>query len=207
MASLLLADDSRTTEQVVRLSLEPEGHEVTVRPDGESAWELLQNQGADLALIDVELPGIDGYSLCRRIRQEGRNPQLPVILLGGAGAPLDAAEALACGCREWLVKPLDAEVLASVVGELLERSTTGSAGTAAEPLELAAEQCAARLTWMDHRMLTPVIPPPESRPPVLSEEHLQALSESLSRRLAEALPELVSRTVRDLVSPSSVSST
>jgi DNA-binding response OmpR family regulator len=204
MPSLLLADDSRTTEQLVRLSLEPEGYEITVRPDGESAWDFLQSGSPDLALIDVGLPGIDGYSLCRRIRTEGSDPQLPVILLGGAGVPVDSAQALACGCRDWLVKPLDAEVLASVVGELLTRSAGSETAPApaVEPLVLAANQCSARLTRVGHKALSPV-----AHFRALDEETVRALSESLTRRLTEALPEMVSRTVRELVSPSSVSST
>lgn len=204
MPSLLLADDSRTTEQVVRLSLEPEGYEITVRPDGESAWDFLQRESPDLALIDVGLPGIDGYSLCRRIRTEGSDPRLPVILLGGASVPVDTAQALACGCRDWLVKPLDAEVLVSVVGELLAKSAGDESAPAqtAEPLVLAANQCVARLTRLGHKSLSPA-----ARLRAMDEATVRALSESLARRLAEALPEMVSRMVRELVSPSSVSST
>lgn len=203
MPSLLLADDSRTTEQLVRLSLEPEGYAITVRPDGESAWDFLQNGNPDLALIDVGLPGVDGYSLCRRIRTEGSNPRLPVILLGGAGAPVDTVQALACGCRDWLVKPLDAEVLAAVVGELLARPAGDNTtpDPAAEPLRIATDQCAARLSRLAHRTLSPA-----TRFPALDDATARALSESLVRRLTDALPEMVSRTVRELVSPSSVSS-
>lgn len=200
MPRLLLADDSRTTEQLLRLALEPEGFQVIARPDGPSAWAAVLAQDVDLVLADVALPGIDGYELCRRIQAEPATVRFPVVLLGSAGAPVDAARALMSGCREWLVKPLDADVLVGVVNRLTqpapETDADSKQSSADRPIPLTLDQCRTRLSWLpdlEHRPSAA----PAAAPAVATATDEQALVEAVVGRLNSVLPELVRQAVKD----------
>jgi len=101
---LLLADDSITTRALERSILEAAGYEVIIANDGLSAWKLLQEQGADLLLSDVEMPQMDGLSLTETIRASTRFRDLPVILLTSRDAEEDRARGLRAGADAYLVK-------------------------------------------------------------------------------------------------------
>lgn len=101
---LLLADDSLTTRALERSILEAAGYEVIVAVDGQNAWQLLQERGADLLLSDVEMPKMDGLSLTQTVRTSTRFRDLPVILLTSRDSPDDRARGLEAGANAYLVK-------------------------------------------------------------------------------------------------------
>lgn len=208
MPRVLLADDNRTSEQVVRLALEPENIEVHARTDWESAWTFLAEEGADVVLIDVGLPQIDGYEFCRRIRSGPTTAHLPVVLLGTVTSPVDAAQALICGCREWMTKPLDAGVLAGVVQRVLGESVKPVPGPDFEPIRLTRDECLAPPVWLPLNMkpAVPQPPPVRSAEPALDHTALdaKALAELLTANLKEALPELVRRALQSSAAPPAV---
>src|SRR5262249_30411034 len=78
---ILVADDSVTTRALEKTILEAAGYAVEVAPDGEAAWHLLQERGADLLVSDVEMPKVDGFALTERVRASRRFAWLPVILV------------------------------------------------------------------------------------------------------------------------------
>ena len=117
---LLLADDSLTTRALERSILEAAGYDVIVAVDGQNAWQLLQERGADLLLSDVEMPRIDGLTLAQTVRSSARFRDLPVILLTSRDSPEDRARGLEAGANAYLVKStFDQTKLLQVIEQLL----------------------------------------------------------------------------------------
>ena len=101
---VLLADDSVTTRTLEKSILEAAGYEVITAPDGEQAFKLLQERGADIVLSDVEMPRLDGFGLAEAIRKSPRFRDLPVVLLTALSSEEDRARGLAAGASAYLVK-------------------------------------------------------------------------------------------------------
>ena len=101
-AKILAVDDEREIADLVELYLKNEGFTVYKCYDGDKALELIQSQPMDLALLDVMLPGIDGFELCRVIRE---SYTYPVIMLTARGEELDKINGLALGADDYITKP------------------------------------------------------------------------------------------------------
>lgn len=101
---VLLADDSVTTRTLEKSILESAGYEVITAPDGEQAFKLLQERGADIVVSDVEMPRLDGFGLTEAIRKSPRFRELPVVLLTALSSEDDRARGLAAGADAYLVK-------------------------------------------------------------------------------------------------------
>src|SRR5262249_13875702 len=91
---LILADDSVTTRTLEKSILEAAGYDVATAADGSSAWQLLQETGADAIVSDVEMPKMDGFMLTRAIRGSKRFRDLPVILLTALETPHDRTQGM-----------------------------------------------------------------------------------------------------------------
>lgn len=117
---LLLADDSLTTRALERSILEAAGYDVVVAVDGQAAWQLLQERGADLLLSDVEMPRMDGLSLTKTVRSSARFRNLPVILLTSRDSAEDRARGLEAGANAYLIKSaFDQTKLLQAIEQLL----------------------------------------------------------------------------------------
>jgi CheY-like chemotaxis protein len=113
---LLVAEDDPTFANVVRFTLEHHGFDVTVVGDGQTAWEKLQQGGFDLLVSDYQMPRMSGGDLCRRIRQEPRFTELPIILVSAKRLELDTAQlARDFGVRFIFSKPFSPRRLAWAV--------------------------------------------------------------------------------------------
>lgn len=102
---LLLADDSVTIQKVVNLTFADEGIDVTAVGDGNAAMEKFVESTPDLVMVDVNMPGVDGYKICEIIKQDEETKHIPVILLVGSFEPFDEEEALRVGADDYLTKP------------------------------------------------------------------------------------------------------
>jgi len=116
---ILAVDDDPTAVAALRQILSQRGYDVTTTASGEEAAALLAEQTFDLAILDVSLPGISGYDLCRQIRKDGRTQDLPVIFLTAKALLLDQAEGEDAGSDLYLVKPVLATKLLNMVGMFL----------------------------------------------------------------------------------------
>src|SRR5687768_17617464 len=99
---LLVAEDDRDLVALLEYALRREGYTVAVAADGRQALERWEAEQPDLVLLDVGLPRIDGFEVCRRIRQAGTTP---VILLTGKREEEDVVRGLALGADDYVVKP------------------------------------------------------------------------------------------------------
>ncbi|MEJ7847519.1 MAG: response regulator [Pyrinomonadaceae bacterium] len=117
---LLLADDSITIQKVVNLTFADEGIDVTTVGDGDTALEKISEIAPDIVLLDVHMPGLNGYQLCEIIRENEATKNLPVILLVGSFEPFDENEATRVGANAHMTKPFHSirELIAQVTGLL-----------------------------------------------------------------------------------------
>lgn len=123
---LLLADDSVTIQKVVNLTFAGEGIEVFTVGDGDAAMRKFTEDAPDLVLADVNMPGLDGYRICEKIKQNAATKNIPVILLAGSFEPFDEAEARRVGADDFLIKPFQSiRQLVSKVSDLLDAKTNG----------------------------------------------------------------------------------
>jgi two-component system, chemotaxis family, sensor kinase CheA len=101
---VLVADDSITTRTLEQSVLEAAGYRVVTAVDGLDAWQRLQDQPFDAVVADVEMPRMDGLTLCERIRASGRFRELPVVLVTGLETPADRARGMEAGADAYLTK-------------------------------------------------------------------------------------------------------
>lgn len=102
---LLLADDSVTIQKVVNLTFADEGIEVIAVGSGDAAMEKMAEVSPDLVMADINMPGLTGYQVCERIKQDENYKNTPVILLVGSFEPFDEEEAKRVGANDFLTKP------------------------------------------------------------------------------------------------------
>ncbi len=130
MARVLVIDDDVTVREVVVTYLRAAGYDVAEADDGQSGLAAHQQQRADLVLLDVMMPGLDGLEVCRRLRLAG---DVPVILLTALGAEQDRVVGLETGADDYVTKPFSPRELVLRVESLLRRSS-GTQGGSAPPV-------------------------------------------------------------------------
>jgi PAS domain S-box-containing protein len=108
---VLLVDDNADAREMYGMVLEADGHEVYEAGDGARALDLFHRARPDVAIVDIGLPGMDGYELARRIRSEAEGQQVTLIALTGYGFPEDRERSRAAGFDRHLVKPAAPEDL------------------------------------------------------------------------------------------------
>lgn len=119
---LLLADDSITIQKVVALTFAGEDIEVTAVPDGSRALDKARELKPDIVLADISMPGLNGYELCERIRDDSVLAGTPVLLLVGSFEPFDEEKAARAGASGRLTKPFDTSELVGTVRAKLEEA-------------------------------------------------------------------------------------
>jgi len=116
---ILAVDDDVQVLSLVRDTLEMEGYRVITADRGEAAVAAFEQQLPDLVVLDIMLPGIDGYAVCRRIRSSS---QVPIIMLTGRGSDEEKVRGLDAGADDYVPKPFSIEELLARVRAVLRRS-------------------------------------------------------------------------------------
>jgi twitching motility two-component system response regulator PilG len=116
--SVMVVDDSPTIRKLVGLTMTKNGYRVVEAGDGEEALEQIRAEGVpDLVLVDVVMPGMDGLTLCKRIRQDPVTARVPVIILSAHDGFLDKVRGKMAGSDRYLTKPFEPAALVRVVRE------------------------------------------------------------------------------------------
>ncbi|MET9851271.1 two-component system response regulator CseB [Streptomyces ossamyceticus] len=124
---VLFVEDDDVIREATQLALERDGFAVTAMPDGLSGLEAFRADRPDIALLDVMVPGLDGVSLCRRIRDEST---VPVIMLSARADSIDVVLGLEAGADDYVTKPFDGAVLVARIRAVLRRFGHASGGDA-----------------------------------------------------------------------------
>jgi DNA-binding response OmpR family regulator len=119
VARVLVVDDDHTVREVVVSYLRAHRHEVVEAADGETALRVMRETPADLVVLDLMLPGIDGLEVCRRLRTAS---EVPVIMLTALGSETDRVVGLERGADDYVTKPFSPRELALRVDSVLRRS-------------------------------------------------------------------------------------
>jgi DNA-binding response OmpR family regulator len=117
---ILVADDERDIRNLVKISLEENGYSVLAAQDGKEAWGIFTSHDVQLAILDVMMPVMDGFTLLRKMREHST---IPVILLTARTDDVDKVLGLGLGADDYIEKPFSITELVARVGAQLRRST------------------------------------------------------------------------------------
>ena len=120
MSHLLLVEDDAGVAELLALAMRSLGHTVTVAPDGYAGLDALDRETVDVVLLDVMMPGIDGFETARRMRVRS---QVPIVMLTARSDPVDIVAGLECGADDYVTKPAEPRVLDARVKAILRRAT------------------------------------------------------------------------------------
>lgn len=118
---ILVVEDEPKIADTLKLGLSEHGYEVDVAYDGRIGVKLFDAKPFDLVVLDVNLPGMNGYALCQHIRK--KNPQVPVVMLTALSSLEDKVEGYDAGADDYLVKPFEFKELLMKIRVLLKRSS------------------------------------------------------------------------------------
>jgi phosphate regulon transcriptional regulator PhoB len=118
-ATVLLIEDERAIIELLKYNLTREGYGVVCATDGETGLELLEHQEVDLVLLDLMLPGMQGFDVCRILRERSRTRALPIIMLTARAEEADKVLGLELGADDYVTKPFSVrELLARIRAQL-----------------------------------------------------------------------------------------
>src|SRR6201993_4288690 len=116
---ILVVDDNETNPDILITRLEKHGYELLQAGDGEEALASVAQHRPDLILLDVEMPKLDGFEVCRRLKNDPAMPFIPIVLVTARSASQDVITGLDAGADEYLTKPIDHAALIARVRSML----------------------------------------------------------------------------------------
>ena len=120
MFQILVVDDDKNTRRLLRAVLEQNGYTVITAANGEDAMDQLAQHAVDLVLLDIMMPGMDGYTFTKEIR-DGRS-ELPILMISAKQLPEDRHQGFLVGTDDYMTKPLDLEEMLLRIKALLRRA-------------------------------------------------------------------------------------
>ena len=143
VGSILLVEDDASVREAVALALEGDGHRVETAVSGEEALSRWRQFHPDLVLLDVMLPGTDGFEVCRQIR---RDDQVPIVILTARSDPIDVVVGLESGADDYVTKPFETRVLLARVKAVLRRQAREPQARALRVGDLGVDPAAMTVT-------------------------------------------------------------
>lgn len=125
MKTILVVDDERNIVELVRLYLEKEGFNVVAASDGEQALAQYERHAPDLVVLDLMLPKLDGFEVCRELRRRG---DTPILMLTARSEDVDAIVGLELGADDYVTKPFNPRALVARVKAILRRTDATAKG-------------------------------------------------------------------------------
>jgi len=127
---ILVADDSPSIREILQMNLETLGYSVVLAEDGEKALQQLGQERPDLIIVDVMMPKVNGFQICRRVKSNPATQATPVILLTARSQQEDVFWGKDCGADEYMTKPFSTKELERAITRLLKRHQDQQAGRA-----------------------------------------------------------------------------
>ncbi|AFZ19416.1 ATP-binding response regulator [Allocoleopsis franciscana] len=147
---ILVVDDSPDNLFLVQTILEEEGYAITLAEDGRTALKQIELSPPDLVLLDVMMPGMDGYEVTKRIRENQQSPFMPILLITAFEGP-SVVRGLDTGADDFIRKPVEVDELLARVRSLLRLKH------AIDEREQIARQREEFVSWMAHDLRTPIV--------------------------------------------------
>lgn len=122
MAKILLVEDNEMNRDMLGRRLEKRGYQVAIAADGPTGLALARSGSPDLILMDMSLPGIDGWEASRQLKADPATSPIPIIALTAHAMAEDREKALAAGCNEYETKPVELTSLLAKIEALLPKS-------------------------------------------------------------------------------------
>jgi DNA-binding response OmpR family regulator len=133
---ILIVEDDKHISKLVKYNLEKTGLECSVVVTGEDALNALDSQAVDLIVLDVMLPKMDGFEVCKRIRQNSQWSSIPIIMLTARGEEVDRIVGLELGADDYIVKPFSPRELMLRIKAILRRKQTSPSESPKDILEI-----------------------------------------------------------------------
>ncbi len=118
---ILVVDDEEDLQELLRYNLEKEGFSVTCVSSGEEALAQIKKKSPSLVLLDLMLPGIDGFDVCRKLKSDSSTSGIPVVMLTAKGEDADIVAGLELGADDYATKPFSPKVLVARIRSVLRR--------------------------------------------------------------------------------------
>ena len=131
MASILIVDDEKAIVDILKFNLSKEQYQILCAYDGREGLRMAREENPDLILLDVMLPYMDGFEVCRKLRAEGNN--VPIIMITAREEETDKVFGLEIGADDYITKPFSVRELAARVKANIRRLTVSAAAAEAEP--------------------------------------------------------------------------
>jgi len=138
MKTILLVEDDEQIQELLRFNLDKNGYCVAIAGDAYKAIDLAAQKRPDLILLDIMLPGMDGFDLCRMLRANEETKEIPIIMLTAKGDELDVVLGLELGANDYVTKPFSIRELLSRIKNQLRQYNgrrTGQASLSGDPEE------------------------------------------------------------------------
>jgi two-component system alkaline phosphatase synthesis response regulator PhoP len=133
---LLVVEDDSALQELLKSNLQKGGWEVTMADSGEAALLAVTDLEPDLILLDIGLPGVNGFQVCRQVRSYPKTSSIPIIMLSAAGQEADVVAALDLGADDFVQKPFGLEVLRARMQAVMRRSPDHRADPRMEPIQI-----------------------------------------------------------------------
>ncbi len=121
MSRILVIEDNEGNLELMRVVLEMAGHEVEGSQDATLGLELVENWQPDLVLMDMHMPGMDGFEATRILKSKDNTRKIPVIAVTAISDHADEERVLGCGCDGYIAKPVDTRNLAAQIEDFLKK--------------------------------------------------------------------------------------
>ena len=141
IGKVLVADDDKNICELLRLYLEKEGYTVVIANDGEEAVTRFALESPDIVLLDVMMPKLDGWQVCREMRKRS---DCPIIMITAKGETFDKVLGLELGSDDYVVKPFDTKEIIARIKAVLRR--TGKSSSESDPKEVSYDKLVVNMT-------------------------------------------------------------
>jgi len=118
---ILVVDDEKDILDLVEYNLKQEGYKVTCVLTGEEALDSIREKKPDLILLDLMLPGVDGFEVCRQLKRDEQTRDIPVVMLTAKGEDIDVVTGLELGADDYIVKPFSPRILIARIRAVLRK--------------------------------------------------------------------------------------
>ncbi|MDR3700778.1 MAG: response regulator [Candidatus Sulfopaludibacter sp.] len=152
-APILVVDDAPVNLKLMRLLLTHEGYEVRTAERAEDALQMLSNYRPELILADIQLPGMNGLEMARRVKEDPRTTTIRVVALTASVRQEDRDRAFRAGCEDYISKPIDTSALAARIRQLLDRPAAAPTATEPAPAGNACLSASPEIETLHRRFL------------------------------------------------------